>query len=54
MEKTVVVFPIREDKKHSVCYKATDREAAIQSVYIMRTALGKPVPSKVKITIEEA
>jgi hypothetical protein len=53
MEKQEIIFDVPEGKKHSVCYKTKDKEAAIQSVYIMRHSLGTPVPKVVKITIEE-
>jgi hypothetical protein len=53
MEKKEVIFTIPEGKKHSVCYKTTAKDAAVQSIYVMRTALGNNIPKKIKITIEE-
>jgi len=53
MEKQEIIFDRPEDKKHSVCYKTTQTDPAIVSIYIQRSALGTPVPKKVKITIEE-
>jgi hypothetical protein len=53
MEKKEVVFDIKEDKKHSVCYKTREVDAAVASIYVMRKALGASVPNKIKITIEE-
>jgi hypothetical protein len=54
MEKQVIIFDDMEPKKHSVRYNTSNKEAAIDSVYIKRTAIGSTVPVKVKITIEEA
>jgi len=53
MEKQVVVFTKAVPKKHSVCYQTDEEGVAVKSVYIMRKALGKPVPTKIKVTIEE-
>ena len=53
MEKTVIVFDKPEGKKHSVCYKTSQDNPAIASVYIMKSHLGTPAPKKIKITIEE-
>jgi hypothetical protein len=53
MEKKVVILSIKEPKKHSICYKTKDADAAIQSVYLMRSAIGLAEPKAVKITIEE-
>ena len=54
MEKQEVVFETKEDKKHSVCYKTSRADAAVVSIYLMRTAF-KPAqaPKKIKVTIEE-
>jgi hypothetical protein len=54
MDKQIVVFDSKEMKKHSVCYKTKQANAAIKSVYIMKTAFASgKVPDKIKITIEE-
>lgn len=53
MNKQEIVFEIKEDKKHSVCYKTKNADAAVTSIYVMRKNLGTPVPNKIKITIEE-
>jgi hypothetical protein len=53
MEKQTIVFDKPEGKKHSVCYKTSQQEPAVTSIYVMRTALGSPVPRKIKVTIEE-
>lgn len=54
MDKKVMVLTDAVDKKHSVCYKAKDKDAAVQSVYLMRTAF-KPgkAPKAIRVTIEE-
>jgi hypothetical protein len=55
MEKQVVVLSKPMSKKHSVRYDSEDSSAAVQSIYLMRTALGSGnAPKKIKITIEEA
>jgi len=53
MEKKIVTFTKSEPKKHSVCYKTDDKQAAVQSIYVMRTALGNVPPKAIKVTIEE-
>jgi hypothetical protein len=53
MEKQEVIFDKSEGKKHSVCYKTSQENPAISSIYIMRSALGGSVPKKIKCTIEE-
>lgn len=53
MEKQVVVFDKMEGKKNSCCYKTTQDDPAITSVYVMKYALGQPYPKKIKVTIEE-
>ena len=54
MEKQTVIFDKVEPKKNSLCFKTTQEDPAITSVYVMKYALGKPFPQKIKITIEEA
>lgn len=53
MEKQVIIFDKPEGKKHSICYKTSQNDPAIQSVYVMRSHLGNIPPKKIKITIEE-
>ena len=53
MEKQVIVFDTSIPKKHSVCFKTSQADAAITTVYVMRTGLGKPIPTKIKVTVEE-
>jgi hypothetical protein len=53
MEKIIVTFPIRSDKKHSIRYDCKDQDAAVSAIYISRKALGSIAPKAVKITIEE-
>lgn len=54
MEKQVIVLTDGVDKKHSVCYKAKDKDAAVTSIYLMRSAF-KPnkAPKAIRVTIEE-
>ena len=54
MDKKVMVLSDGVDKKYSVCYKAKDKDAAVQSIYLMRTAF-KPgkAPKDIRLTIEE-
>ena len=54
MEKKEIVFDLAEPKKHSICFKTTEKDAPIQSVYLMRTAFGAEEPKRIKITVEEA
>lgn len=53
MEKQEIVLDIKVDKKHSVCYKTLQADVAVSAVYVMRKQLGKSVPNKIKVTIEE-
>jgi hypothetical protein len=53
MEKQTVIFDKVEPKKNSLCFKTTQEDPAITSVYVMKYALGKPFPAKIKVTIEE-
>lgn len=54
MDKQVIVLTDAVDKKHSVYYKAKGNDAAIISIYLMRTAF-KPnkAPKAIRVTIEE-
>lgn len=42
-----------EEKKHSVRYDApkTDSDPTVSSVYVLKSALMKPYPMKIEITI---
>ena len=53
MEKKVIVFDKPESKKHSVCYKTSQEDPAVTSIYVMRSHLGIPLPLKIKVTVEE-
>lgn len=54
MDKREVVYGNPAEKKHSVRYFAMDKNAPMESVYIVKeTFNGKKFPSKIKITIEE-
>lgn len=54
MKTQIILLNNPVDKKHSVCYKAHDKEAPVQSIYLMRSAF-KPekAPKTIKVTIEE-
>jgi hypothetical protein len=52
MDKQTIIFDSYEDKKHSVCYKTSEKDAAIKSVYVMRHALGGSIPTRLALTIE--
>jgi len=54
MDKKVIIFKEQIPKKHSVCFKTSDKEAAVTSIYVMRASMGKPIPKAIKVTIEEA
>jgi len=54
MEKQVIIFDKPESKKHSICYKPSQEDPAMTSIYVMRSHLGVPPPLKLKVTIEEA
>lgn len=45
------VMKIYEEKKHSVRYNAKDEDAACSSVYIAKSALPKPFPKELVVTI---
>jgi hypothetical protein len=46
---------LESEKKHSVRYNAASQadEEVLVSAYIMKTALTRPYPLKIKVTIEE-
>ncbi len=54
MEKQVIVFDSSDPKKHSIRFNTSQDKAAIESIYVRREVLGKSVPTKLKVTIEEA
>ena len=49
---TTIPMKINSEKKHSVRYDALDKDAAIQSLYIMRTGLPAKIPQSLNIKIE--
>lgn len=54
MTKQEIIFDSSEPKKHSVCFKTSQKDPAISSVYLMRTAFaGQKEPKKIKVTVEE-
>ena len=55
MKKQEVIFDSYDHKKNSVCYKTSQSNPAVTSIYLMRTALSGSavIPKKLKVTIEE-
>lgn len=50
-----VPMKINSEKKHSVRYDVIEAEgvdAALQSVYVMRSSLPNPIPKNIWVTIE--
>lgn len=47
-----VPMKINSEKKHSVRYDAVNGEAAITSVYVMKSSLKIPYPQNINVTIE--
>ena len=43
---------INSEKKHSVRYDAVDKDAAVTSVYVMKTVLPINIPKNITIKIE--
>lgn len=53
METLEVVFDQQVGKKHSVCFKTSQVDPAVSSIYVSRKHLGKPIPERIRIIIEE-
>ncbi len=47
-----IPMKINSEKKHSVRYDAIDKDAAVQSVYVMRTGLPDNIPQTLTVKIE--
>jgi hypothetical protein len=47
-----VPMKINSEKKHSVRYDAVDKEAGIQSVYVMRSSLPAKIPQTLSVKVE--
>jgi hypothetical protein len=47
-----VPMKINSEKKHSVRYDALDKEAGVQSVYVMRSSLPNPIPQEIVVKVE--
>jgi hypothetical protein len=47
----VVIFDKFEAKKHSVCYKTSQENPAVTSIYVMKSALPNPYPKKLKVVL---
>jgi hypothetical protein len=53
MKTLEVVFDQQVGKKHSVCFKTSQVDPAVSSIYVSRKHLGKPIPERIRIIIEE-
>ena len=53
MEKQTIRLINPEGKKHSVRYYASDKDAAVESVYVRRSHRGNTIPTLLLLTIEE-
>jgi hypothetical protein len=47
-----VPMKINSEKKHSVRYDAVDKEAGVQSIYVMRDSLPSNIPQNIVIKVE--
>ena len=47
-----VPMKINSEKKHSVRYDAVDKEAGIQSIYVMRNSLPATLPPTFSVPVE--
>ncbi len=47
-----IPMKINSEKKHSVRYDAVDKDAAIQSTYVMRSSLPNSIPQTLTIKVE--
>jgi hypothetical protein len=49
-----VPMKINSEKKHSVRYDAVDKEAGVQSIYVMRDSLPSNIPQNIVVKVEYA
>lgn len=47
-----ITMQLNSEKKHSVRYDAVDKDAAVQSVYVMRHSLPAKIPQAITVKIE--
>lgn len=47
-----IPMKINSEKKHSVRYDAVDKDAGVQSVYVMRTSLPQTIPQTINVKVE--
>ena len=52
MVRFTVPMKINSEKKHSVRYDALDKEAGIQSIYVMRSSLPAKIPQSITVIVE--
>jgi len=52
MKLEITLQKRKDEPKHSVRYDTTDKDAPVQSIYIMRTALTEEKPNTIKVIIE--
>lgn len=46
-----ITMKFREAKKHSYIYEATEPDAALRTVYVMKTAFETPPPEVITVSI---
>jgi hypothetical protein len=49
-----ITLSFKDEKKHSVRYDSPEKDAMISSIYIHKSALTRPWPKQVRVTVEEA
>lgn len=47
-----IPMKINSEKKHSVRYDAVDNDAAVMSIYVMKTAIVNPIPQTITVKVE--
>lgn len=47
-----IPMKINSEKKHSVRYDAIDKDAAVISVYVMRTSIPNNIPQSITLKVE--
>lgn len=47
-----IPMKINSEKKHSVRYDAVDKDAAVTSIYVMKTSIVNPIPQTITVKVE--
>lgn len=50
--KQTIIMELYEEKKHSIRYNAKEKDAALASIYVSKTFLGREKPEELTVTIE--